>query len=148
MKFALLTASLALGATSAAAQSTVERTTTFAKGQTFTTQTETVRSGNTRTVTTTGVGSGGGGYDRTANWVWDPVSRSWTKSVTGTTANGRTWSNQGGGSCFAGNCASSSTFTGPNGKTTTRTSRSNRAGGVVTRQTERGNRVREWRRVR
>ncbi|MEM6384762.1 MAG: hypothetical protein AAF718_00865 [Pseudomonadota bacterium] len=152
MKSFLLIASLALLSTGAQAQSTSERITTFADGSTFRTTTQSVRSDNTRAVTTTGVGSDGRGYTRTAVWQWDPTTNSWKKTVVGQTANGKTWTNNGNGSCAEGACSSTSTFTGANGETATRRSTSVRENGVTNRRTERttrrGTTVREWKRVR
>ena len=152
MKSLLIIASLALLSTGAQAQSTSERTTTFADGSTMTTTTETIRGNNIRTVITTGVGSDGRGYTRTAVWQWDPATNSWKKTVVGQTANGGSWSNTGGGSCVNGVCSSSSDYTGPKGETTTRNSTTVREGDTTVRRTERTNRrgtvSRDWKRVR
>lgn len=152
MKSLLFIASFAMLATGAQAQSTSERTTTFADGSTFTTTMQSTTGENTRTVVTTGVGSDGRGYTKTAVWQWDPTTKSWKKAVVGQTANGKPWTNNGGGSCVGGSCSSSSTYTGANGETASRRSATVREGGVTTRQTERmtrrGTTTREWKRVR
>jgi len=152
MKYRSFLGALLLSAAAAQAQTTTEGTTIFPNGQSFDTTVTTTRDGNTRTTTSTGLGSDGRGYDRTAVWTWDPATKSWNKSVVGQTANGRTWTNTGGGACAAGRCASSSTFVGPRGETSVRNSQTLRENGVTHRRSERTNRrgktVRDWKRVR
>lgn len=152
MKSFLILASMAVFATGAHAQSSSERTRTLADGSTFTTTTERMAGENTRTVVTTGVGSDGRGYTRTSVWQWDPGTNSWKKTVIGQTANGKTWTNNGGGSCSGGACSSASTFQGTRGETATRQSSTVRNGTTTTRQTERSTRRattnRDWTRVR
>lgn len=152
MRSLFFAAAIALVTTGAQAQSTSERTTTFANGSTFNTTVQSSVGENSRTRVTTGVGSDGRGYNRSAVWQWDPTAKSWKKTVVGQTANGKTWTNNGSGSCNSGSCASSSTFTGVNGQTATRRSSTFRENGVTNRRTERttkrGTATREWKRVR
>ncbi|MEO1551609.1 MAG: hypothetical protein AAFR93_14455 [Pseudomonadota bacterium] len=148
MRCLMMTAALAFCATHATAQATGERVRTLSNGETFTTNVEAERGDQSRTVTSTGSGSAGAGYDRTAVWTWDRDTQSWTKSVTGETARGKTWTNTGSGNCVGGECASSSTVVGADGRTSTRSATRSRGEGTITHDTKRGTRAREWRRVR
>ena len=94
-----------------------ERTTVGPNGVTSHATTTVTRDGDTRTTLTEVQRSDGTGYTREVVHVWDAETKSWTRSVIGETANGRTWTNNGAGSCAAGSCSSQSTFNGSGGRT-------------------------------
>lgn len=118
MKMFLLSSAL-LVATAGMAQADwrSERTTTGANGVTSQATTSVTRDGNTRTTQTDVMRSDGNGYTRDVVQTWDPETKSWTRSVTGETANGGGWTNDGAGSCSNGSCNSQSTYKGPQGRT-------------------------------
>lgn len=132
MKMILLSSALLLTMASFAhADWRSQRTTTGPNGVTSNAATSVIRDGNTRTTRTEVMRSNGTSYTRDVVQTWDPESKSWTRSVTGETANGGVWTNNGAGSCKNGTCSSGSTYVGPQGRTieSQGTSRFDRKGG-------------------
>lgn len=132
MKFLLLSSAVLLASVSAAnADWRSERTTVGPNGVTSQATTSVTRDGDARVTQTDVLRSNGTGYTRDVVQTWDPETKSWTRSVTGETANGGTWTNDGSGSCAGGACGSQSTYNGSGGRIieSQSASRFNRNGG-------------------
>lgn len=118
MKFLLLSGAVMLSNVGAAhADWRSERTTVGPNGVTSQATTSVTRDGDTRVTQTEVLRSNGTGYTRSVGQTWDPETKSWTRSVTGQTANGNTWTNNGSGSCAGGACNGQSVFNGSGGRT-------------------------------
>ncbi|MEM8822728.1 MAG: hypothetical protein AAGF30_03875 [Pseudomonadota bacterium] len=117
MKTLSILTALALGLAGAAQADWRSERTTTANGVTSNALTTVTRNGNTSVRSTTVERSNGTGYTRDAVHTWDPETRSWTRSVTGATANGNTWTNNRVGTCSGSTCSSQSTFQNSNGRT-------------------------------
>ncbi len=160
MKHSFLTFSASLLITlaplAASAETSSERTVVGPRGNTVNVERSTTRTDGGSSTVVERSANNRTGNNRQINRIYDPATGTYTRQVTGTTANGGTWTSERSTVCVDGSCYRDGVYVGPAGNTSVMSGTATRIApgaveGTVTRTGPQGRSVttqRVWRRIR
>ncbi|MEM9640809.1 MAG: hypothetical protein AAGA19_04860 [Pseudomonadota bacterium] len=110
---------VALSTPAALADFRSERSATGSNGIGVTTQRATITTAQASTTTVNRTNNNGQSSSRVIERSFDPATRTWSRSVTGTTRDGQTWTNNETVQCNNGACTRNGVYVGPRGREST-----------------------------